>query len=984
MTKPKPATRLVAPPLVVDARRARKRLTDILREGGPEFRAAFAALAAERDGLEAFVTAALDGSPFLVDLAERDLDRFLRVLASEPDDAFAAVLARLAVEAAAASDDAELMRVLRRAKQEAALVIALADLSGAWEVMRVTGALTAFAETATGAALDVLLRREASRGRVRLDDEAAPSRGCGYFILGMGKLGARELNFSSDIDLIAFYDADAVRLTDHDEHQAVFVRLTQQLARLLGERSYDGVVFRVDLRLRPDPGTYPVAISTRLALNYYEAIGQTWERAAFIKARPIAGDLAAGEAFLAEMRPFVWRKYLDYAALAEVHAMKRQIHAVKGHERIAVEGHDLKLGRGGIREIEFFAQTQQLIGGGRNPRLRAKTTLEALRELEAAGWIGVAARDELSRTYLELRALEHRVQMVADEQTHALPADAETLASFARFAGFKSPQSFAKAVSGALATVQAHYARLFEEAPGAASQTAARLGFAGTSDVPETRATLKEMGFVEPRMVVETVRGWLAGRLPATRAAAARERLAEIVPRLLEALAGTGEPDAALAAFDRFVERLPAGVQVFSLLRSNPNLLDLFAMILGTAPRLATMLSRRPRVLDGLIEALHLPGRDSSADIDARFAAALAEASGFEDALDRLRILTQEQTFLIGVRLLSGTLPMAQAGGALSRLADAALTALHPRVTAEIARRHGRTPADRSAIVAFGKLGSLEMTATSDLDLMLLYDDPFDAQSDGERPLYAAEYYTRLTQRLVAALTAPTAEGTLYAVDLRLRPSGNKGPLATSLSAFTTYQESEAWTWEHMALTRARIVSAPPELAERIEEVVTRIVRRERDEAKLTADIVEMRRMVWTEKPPSGPWDVKLIDGGQVDLEFIAQWLTLRHAAAHPSLHARATAAVFEAARRTGVLPAEDARALLDAARLYNALTQVLRLALDGPFDPDNVPKGLAAMIARAAELPDLRAVEIEFGETRARVRRIAKRLWRTSPWTHK
>jgi glutamate-ammonia-ligase adenylyltransferase len=957
-----------------DKRRAGRLLALWRKEAGEETRAAYGAIAARADDLDGFLAAVFDGSPFLFDLARRDPARFVRVLARRPQTSLSEVLNQLRQDEDGA-DDAALMRRLRLAKQEAALLIALCDIAGIWDPMQVTEALTCTAETAMQVALRALLLREAERGRILPQDMSDPSRSCGYFLLGMGKLGARELNFSSDIDLIAFYDRDVVRLKDPDAHQAVFVRLTQQLARLLSEQTYDGLVFRVDLRLRPDPGTYPVAISTVLAESYYEAVGQNWERAAMIKARPVAGDLEAGERFLKGVRPFVYRRYLDYAAIAEVHAMKRQIHAVKGHDAIAVEGHNLKLGRGGIREIEFFVQTQQLIGGGRDPRLRVRETLAALDALVTAGWIDEATRRELHAAYLFLRRLEHRVQMVADEQTHTLPTEAAALGAFAKFAGYASRAALAKELARVLTTVQRHYARLFEAAPGAESH-AGRLDFSSAQDQPETLETLATMGFAEPTQVVETVQGWLSGRAPATRTQVARERLGEILPRLLEALATTGQPDTGLVAFDRFVSRLPAGIQVFSLLRSNPQLIDLFATILGTAPRLAKMLSLRPRVLEGVIEQFHAPSLDPLSELDDRLARALEESGGYEDALDRARAFAQEQIFLIGVRVLSGTLPAETAGTAFTRLAGTLVRELHARVAAEHARRHGRTPRGVSAVVALGKFGSSEMTASSDLDLLLLYDDPFDAPSDGAKPLYASEYYTRLTQRLVAALSAPTAQGIVYPVDFRLRPSGNKGPLATSLASFADYQERDAWTWEHMALTRARVISAPPDFATRIEATIDKVLRRPRQVAKLTADIAEMRRMIAKEKPPSDAWDIKTLPGGLVDIEFLAQWLVLRHAHQRPQIAVRGVVRIFEMARDLGVLDQENAAALIAAARLYHALSQIMRLTLDEPFDPATASSGLCALIARAAELPDIARVQLELVESTRRVRDIQRQLW--------
>ncbi|HMK80557.1 MAG TPA: bifunctional [glutamine synthetase] adenylyltransferase/[glutamine synthetase]-adenylyl-L-tyrosine phosphorylase, partial [Xanthobacteraceae bacterium] len=365
--------------------------------------------------LSDIVAAIAETSPYLWELIRADPQRFVVLLEAEPEARFAAILAGLSEAGLSATEEAEIMRALRRGKAEAALLIALADIGGVWPLERVTRALTDLADAAVAAAIRFLMRTAAAQGKLRLAADARPERGTGYFVLAMGKMGAYELNYSSDIDLIVLYDENSPALAAGTEPGALFVRLTRGLVKLMQERSADGYVFRTDLRLRPDPASTAIAISSLSALNYYESTGQNWERAAMIKARPCAGDIAAGEAFLKEVSPFIWRKYLDYGAVADVHAMKRQMAAYKGHDEIAIEGHNIKLGRGGIREIEFFAQTQQLIAGGRHPELRGARTLRTLQDLAEGGWIARAAADDLSAAYRFLRTVEHRLQMIADE-----------------------------------------------------------------------------------------------------------------------------------------------------------------------------------------------------------------------------------------------------------------------------------------------------------------------------------------------------------------------------------------------------------------------------------------------------------------------------------------------------------------------------------------------------------------------------------------
>ncbi|MGH6908117.1 MAG: bifunctional [glutamine synthetase] adenylyltransferase/[glutamine synthetase]-adenylyl-L-tyrosine phosphorylase, partial [Aestuariivirga sp.] len=670
------------------------------------------------------------------------------------------------------------MRALRQAKAKAALLIAAADVSQVWCLDEVTDALTRFADACLAAAVDWLL----------------PGGSQGYAILAMGKHGAFELNYSSDIDLIVLYDVETNCLTPGVEPATFFVRMTKRLVSLLQDVTEDGYVFRVDLRLRPDPRATQVAISVEAAAIYYENMGQNWERAAMIKARSAAGDLALGAEFLDRLKPYIWRKYLDFAAIADVQSLKRQIHAVKGHGVIAVHGHNIKLGRGGIREIEFFVQTQQLIAGGRNPKLRGRSTIAMLDALAGAQWIAPEAARELKDAYRFLRTIEHRLQMVNDEQTHTLPSEAHAFESLARFAGFASSAAFEAKLRATFECVQGHYAALFEDAAQLGTDTGS-LVFTGGEDDPETIETLTRMSYRGASEVSATIRGWHFGRYAATRSARAKELLTELMPALLNALARTGDADQAFLAFDRFLGGLPAGVQLFSLLKANPRLLDLVTAILGTAPRLAEQLSRRPKVLDAVLDPGFFGPLPSAEELRCNIASVIPDETPLDEVVDRARVLGKEQAFRIGVRVLSETVSAVDAGMAFSDLAGLLLDRLHRAVSADAERRHG-TAGGRSVVLAMGKLGGREMTAGSDLDLILVYD----------ADVSASQYFARLTQRFIAAITAPTAEGTLYEADMRLRPSGSKGPVAASLDSFLSYHRDSAWTWEKLALTRARPV----------------------------------------------------------------------------------------------------------------------------------------------------------------------------------
>jgi glutamate-ammonia-ligase adenylyltransferase len=956
------APRLVAPAM------ANKRLESLLRDPRAEALAPLAAAEATR----ALLLGIADHSLFLWSLIAEDPDRLARLLAAPPEDALAALIEQIA--ARRDDDEDALKRALRRAKHEAALLIALADLGAVWDVVATTEALTRFADAAVAAGVRFLLRREAREGRLALDADAADiGVGSGFVVLALGKHGARELNYSSDVDLIALFDARSPALPPDVEPTPLFVRVVQALTRLLHERTPDGYVFRVDLRLRPDPAATPVALSTASAIAYYETLGQNWERAAMIKARPAAGDLDLGARFLAELAPFVWRKYFDYASIADIHAMKRQIHAARGHEQVTVAGHDLKLGRGGIREIEFFVQTQQLIFGGRRPSMRGARTLDMLSQLHAEQWVSAEAVADLSAAYVFLRRLEHRLQMVADEQTQRLPFETAPLTRFARFCGYARLDRFAGALTGHLKRVERHYARLFEDAP-KLDLEAGSLVFTGVVDDPETLTTLRRLGFQRPEAAAETIRGWHFGRRSAVQSARAREVLTELTPALLAAFAGSGDPDAALVAFDSALSHMLGAVELLSILRSNAPVRELFGDLLGGAPRLAEVVARRPHVLDAAIDPGRIAAIGESLDqarMAARVDAFLASAKNVENTLDRARDFAAEEMFLIGVRLLSGALDPERAGQAYSALAQALVHALLKRVAAAFACDHGKVNGGRVAVLAMGKLGSREMTAASDLDLIVIYDFPDAAgDSDGARPLPAGLYYARLTQRLLAALTAPTRAGKLYDVDLRLRPSGGKGPLATQFSAFRLYQANEAETWEHMALTRARVVAGDKRLGEEIAATIAAVLTRRRDKTKLANDVRAMRDLIAREKGDQDPWDLKLVSGGLIDVEFVAQYLTLAEAGRVPALLDVSTRATLAAAAEAGVIARADADALIAAHRLYTDATQVMRVAVAGRFDPATAASGVKRRIAAAAALPDFESLQGAVGEAREAVRR--------------
>jgi [glutamine synthetase] adenylyltransferase / [glutamine synthetase]-adenylyl-L-tyrosine phosphorylase len=945
------------PPLPFDAARAGRTLETLAERGFVPPDAASRAL----------LEAAFGNSPYLARLAQREHGALADYFARGPEAVLAAAQA-LAKGAEAADGEARAMADLRIAKRRAALAIALADIAGRFTVEQVTAALTLFADACVGAALRFLLKGAAAQSDHPERDGAVLEQSTGLIVLAMGKYGAFELNYSSDIDLVVFYDAAKFPFARRGDPRGAAVAIVQGLVRLIAEATGDGYVFRVDLRLRPDASATQIAVSTDAAADYYEAMGQNWERAAMIKARACAGDAAAGKAFLATIVPFVWRRYLDFAAIEDIHSIKRQIHAHAGHGEVAVAGHNIKLGRGGIREIEFFAQTQQLILGGRHPALRVSGTMAALDALAAEGRVTLHAAAELKYAYRYLRMLEHRLQMIEDQQTHSVPRAPDEVAHVACFMGYSDAGQFRDGLTRVLETVQSHYARLFESEQDL-SDTRGSLVFTGVEEDPETLETLTAMGYRDAAHVSGAIRAWHHGRIRAMRSQRARELLTKLVPAILKALAATADPDAAFIQFDHFLSNLPSGVQLFSLFLAQPRFLDLLAKVIGSAPRLATHLARNPSTLDALLDADFLTTLPPRAALDAGLQHRMT--GSYEERLDAARRFVREENFRVGVQIVEGKVDAAAAGPAFAAIAECVIARLLAQVQAELAAQGAGRVDGGFVVVAMGKLGGREMTASSDLDLVFVYDAPGVEASDGPRPLAMPLYFARLAQRLIAALTTPTAAGTLYEVDMRLRPTGNKGPVAVSLESFSRYHASEAWTWEHMALTRGRVIAGPPVLQARVEAEIGRRLGERREAAVIRRDAREMREKMAATFSDQQMWDLKFAKGGLVDIEFIAQTLQL----IHPDVLDTNTIAALEKSEAAGWLTADDARTLVAAARLQQALTQVLRIALDETLKPGTATAGLKALLARAGGAPDFAEVERRLAAAQGAVRGIFVRL---------
>ena len=870
-------------------------------------------------------------SPYLNGILERQSE-WMRPALDAPDQAVEDLFAALRETPLEA-----LPRQLRIAKARIAGLLGVMDAGNAWPLEKITGTLTDFADLAVDVAIKALLGAEIARGKLPGKTEADIGTAAGMCVLAMGKMGAHELNYSSDIDLIVLYDETRFAPDDYHDARAVFIKVTRKMCGMLSDNTADGYVFRTDLRLRPDASVTPVCLSMEAAERYYESVGRTWERAAYIKARPCAGDIEAGARFLKTLDPFVWRKHLDFAAIQDAHDMRLRIRAHKGlHGPITLPGHNMKLGRGGIREIEFFTQTRQLIAGGRDPDLRLRGTVEGLRMLAAKGWVPEADAQTLIAIYRQHRMVEHRLQMIADAQTHDLPNSEEGFDRLAAFIGQDVP-TLKSELETRLSTVHTLTEGFF--AP------------------KETEAS------VDPNFGKNVTARWPT--YPALRSERGVEIFERLRPDILRRLQDAARPDEALTSFDGFLAGLPAGVQLFSLFEANPQLIDLLIDIAATSPALAVYLSRNSAVFDAVIGGAFFadwPGRAALAeDLGAKIAA----QPDYEAQLNTARLWQREWRFRIGVHHLRGLIPASEAGAQYADLADACLQAVWPAVVGQFEAKHGPQPGRGAVVLGMGSLGAGQLHAQSDLDLIVIYDAAGVDASEGRRPLAARPYYARLTQALVTAMTAPMADGRLYEVDMRLRPSGRQGPVATGFGSFQAYQRDEAWTWEHLALTRARPIVGPTDLMDEIERFRAAHLSEIGERSKVKADVSDMRARIADAKTPGGPFEAKLGAGRMQDIELTAQAAAL--IAGDPK---RDTVSQLSAGIAIGWWSDADMSDLCDAYTLFWCVQAASKLVVEGEFEPDTAGDGARRFLLRETDAPDMEALEAMM---LARARKAAK-----------
>lgn len=850
-------------------------------------------------------------APFLRDAIANHPD-LLDVLQSRGADAALKTVLEI-------SSDLDTAVRLRRKRSGTALVVAIDDLAGLADFETTSARLTMFADDALDSAI-----------RTAMAERTGTVEPTGFVAIALGKQGSRELNYSSDIDPIFLYDPETLPLRAREDAGQAAVRIARRVVDLLQTRTGDGYVLRVDLRLRPSPEVFPIALPVGAAISYYESSALAWERAAFIRARPAAGDIALGTGFMAAISSFVWRRSLDFGAIAEITEISRRIRDEHPDAQALGPGYDLKRGRGGIREVEFFAQVHQLIHGGRDPALRVPATLDALAAIARAGHVDATDARLLANAYRVLRTIEHRLQMIDDRQTHSLP-HGEALDAVARLHGLTDGAALLAYLQPHVTAVRELYDRLAGEADAAPSLP---------TEAVALNAALGAYGIPEPHAAGRQIEGWRQGRPRSLRSPAALAAFEAMLPAFSEAAGRVPDPNRVFNRFGDIVDRLPSGINLYRLLHARPGLVDLLVQILGHAPALADQLARDPQLLDGLINASALdppPGTDALAVAFADSARGKNHVADYERVLDSVRRQVNDWRFALGVQLIAGRCDPLDVARGYARVAEAAIRVLADAAVAQFAATHGHVPGSELVIVGLGRLGGGALTHASDLDIVLLYTGGSGAPSDGARPLGPADYFNRLARRVTAALGISTAGGPLYDVDTRLRPSGIHGMLAVSIDAFEAYQRTDAWTFEHMALTRARSVYGSSGARGAIDARIAAILALPRARADIVRDAVDMRAEMARHKPPAGDFDIKMGEGGTVDLEFAVQVLQLVRADGfHPRLEDAIAALVAASA-----LPV----AIADADRLLARLLVTLRLVAPGGVAPDPASHALVARV---------------------------------------
>lgn len=952
----------------------------------------FNAILADKNN-KALIEGTASNSPYLSQLIEKFPFFLFEVFQTGADECFEKLILETQVEANKQSSSEGLKKLLRQNKSKLALLTGLADLGGAWSLDEVTGALSKYADLALKATMGHLLLSAMQNKQISWpkkyskDDFSNPNdanvkskllllENCGYTLLSLGKLGGMELNYSSDIDLIALYDDENNPYIGKQSAGEFYVKMTRDIIDIISKRSADGYVFRCDFRLRPDPGATPLAISINAAEVYYQSIGQNWERSAMIKARVSAGDENVGADFINRMTPFIWRRNLDFAAINDIHAIKSQLHAFHAHEQIALKGHDVKIGYGGIREIEFLAQIQQLIYGGRAPELRLCATVPTLKALEKFGKLSAKALDDLTKAYEFLRKVEHRLQMINDEQTHQIPTDDEALTNLAAFLGFENVETMEAEVTSTLHLVAKHFANV------AGAEVSDNI-----DNIPplDPLKTLEEYGFENIEKCADIISGWRTGRYRALKSERARELFEKCLPQLLEAFSNNSNPTQALFRFDDFLIKLPAGIQLFSLFDANPWLFKLFGKIMGSAPLLADHLARHPALLDTLLDPQFFSHKPNIGQLEASLDKQLDLIHDYQDFLETTRQWLNDRRFEVGVHILEGTSNATESETALTLLADIVLNRVIQWVENDFKQKFGSFSNGQFIVLGMGSYGSENLTFTSDLDMIFLYENAGNEESsiietNDQRSLQPSKYYSRLGQHIITALSAKTASGSLYDLDMRLRPSGNSGPLVVAIKTFEDYQNNDAWTWEHMALTKMRIVYANKDNKNKILNIFSNVLHKEKNKEKLLLDSREMQQKIKENLTSENVWDLRNVKGGLQDIDFILQYLILLNSPNQKELcesktirHADKT---IEKLLELKLLQNTHAKILLDALNLYRPILSILRLCYGEKPNEEEFSTEVCELLAKQCKQDSFGALKNGLIDTTKKVRVIYEHIF--------
>jgi len=822
------------------------------------------------------------------------------------------------------------------------LRIGLADLTGRYNVETTMAQLSELAAGLFAAAYN-WARRSLHEQYGEFVPAVPRDSGSGtqdsFVVLALGKLGGAELNFSSDVDVMYLYASESEETAGGPrgtlQAREFFTRLAELITRVLQEVTPAGFAFRVDLRLRPEGVNGPIVNALNDALIYYEAYGQTWERSALIQACPVAGELELGERFLREVRPFIYRRYLDYTTIADMKDMKARIENQMGEK---VGRGNVKLGRGGIREIEFVAQVMQLVHGGRDERVRVRGSLPTLTRLAQAGYLPADEGEALMQAYRFLRNVEHKIQIVHQRQTHTVPADAHEQETLARRLGYRGENAVAELwadLDRRMDRVRRAFEKLFYE-PAAETRRSADAEVIGLLHALDNREAgirrLQVLGFAQPETSYDDLLLLRDGPPSAPARVGRKKVLYEIAPSLLRTILQSAEPDLALRNVATFISSVGARTSFLALLRENPATLRMLVDLFVGSQFLANAFIRRPELLDTLVRADLVRVHREADDLGAELQALLPRDGDFEESLEVLRRFRNQEFLRIGINDLQSVLRPGEVSAELTTLAEVCLRSACAVAAGDICARYGCAELPGQMVVlALGKLGGRELNYNSDLDLIFVYEEA----PPGPLRVSVHELFSKLAQRLITVLQVTTREGIVYRIDTRLRPSGRSGPLVSSLESFRRYHQTSAQLWERQALIKARPVAGTPALQERVSAIVADFVYR----APLTAgdvrEIRRLRRRMERElaKESRERVNIKTGRGGLVDVEFLTQMLQLHYGARQPRVRTGNTLGALEALAQIGVLPAGDHALLVDGYRFLRRVENSLRLAYDRPVE---------------------------------------------------